>query len=105
MSAPDRVTVTGRLTADAVEGGSPHLVTADGRRYAVIWPAGWHLRRSDFTLRDSSGVVVARGGEHVAVHGVLADRLASFRQSGRVLRAEVVTRDEPDASVRGVDGE
>jgi len=82
--------LTGRLGADAVEGGCGYLQAEDRTRYEVIYPDGWHLQLSPLQLMSPAGDIVARGGDAVTVRGTLAGDLASICQIGPIFRADAV---------------
>lgn len=84
--------ITGRLGADAVEGGCGYLEAEDGTRYEVVWPDGWQLSTSPLELRDPDGAVVARTSDELTVRGQEATDMASICQMGPIFQAvEVVT--------------
>lgn len=84
--------VTGRLGADAVEGGCGYIQAVDGTRYEVRYPAGWKLTLNPLQLAAPDGAIVARGGDEVTVRGVIADDVASTCQIGPIFRATEVVR-------------
>jgi hypothetical protein len=83
-------TYAGRLGSDAIEGGCTYLESDDGRRYEVIYPDGWELRRSPFELVDPGGRVVATAGDRITIRGTEAD-MVSVCQIGPIIQAIEVT--------------
>lgn len=79
----------GVLSADAIEGGCAYLQAPDGRKYEVLYPDGWTLRKSPLELTAPDGRVVARGGDEVTVRGTVAD-MASICQVGPIIEATEV---------------
>ncbi len=87
-------TITGKLGADAIEGGCAYLQTDKGTRYEVLYPKGWKLDKGRARLTDPHGEVVATAGDTVTVRGATATDMASICQIGPIFRAdEVVTID------------
>jgi hypothetical protein len=85
-------TITGKLGADAIEGGCAYLQTEAGKRYEVIYPKGWNLDKGSARLTNPQGEIVARAGDTVTVRGEIATDMASICQIGPIFRAtEVVT--------------
>jgi hypothetical protein len=82
-------TYTGMLGSDAFEGGCAYLQAPDGRKYEVIYPDGWELRKSPLELLAPDGTVVARAGDEVTVRGAEAD-MASICQIGPIIQATEV---------------
>jgi hypothetical protein len=82
-------TYVGVLSADAIEGGCAYLQAPDGRKYEVLYPDGWTLRRSPLELSGPDGRVVAQGGDEVTVRGSVAD-MASICQIGPIIEATEV---------------
>jgi hypothetical protein len=82
-------TYTGMLGSDAIEGGCAYLQAPDGRKYEVLYPDGWTLRKSPLELIAPDGQLVARAGEEVTVRGSEAD-MASICQIGPIIRASEV---------------
>jgi hypothetical protein len=90
--APGGSELTGFLGADPIEGGCAYLETEDGTRYEVIYPPGYDIDRSDATLRDPTGAVIATAGDVVTVRGREAKDMVSFCQIGPIFQAtEVVS--------------
>lgn len=86
------VAYTGVLASDAIEGGCAYLQAPSGRKYEVIYPDGWELRKAPLELHAPDGRVVARAGDEVTVRGAEAD-MASICQIGPIIQAsEVVVR-------------
>jgi hypothetical protein len=79
-------TYSGVLGADSIEGGCSYLQTADGKRYEVIPPDGWQLRKSAAEFVAPDGTVVARAGDTVTVRGHEAD-MVSICQVGPIIQA------------------
>lgn len=90
LQADGPVVITGRLGADAIEGGGAYLEARDGRRYEVIWPKGWRLDRSRLALVDDLGRTVADPRVEIVVRGAIARDRASFRQIGPIIRADSI---------------
>lgn len=82
-------TYAGRLGSDAIEGGCTYLEADDGRRYEVIYPAGWQVRRSPLELVGPDGRVVAGAGDEVTIRGSEAD-MVSVCQIGPIIQATEV---------------
>ncbi len=82
-------TYTGMLGSDAIEGGCAYLQAPDGRKYEVLYPDGWTLRKAPLELAAPDGQVVARAGEEVTVRGTEAD-MASICQIGPIIQATEV---------------
>jgi hypothetical protein len=82
-------TYTGVLASDAIEGGCAYLQGPDGRKYEVIYPDGWELRKSPLELVSPDGRVVARAGDEVTVRGAEAD-MVSVCQIGPIVQATEV---------------
>jgi hypothetical protein len=82
-------TYSGVLASDAIEGGCAYLQAPDGRKYEVIYPDGWELRKSPLELIASDGRVVARAGDQVTVRGAEAD-MVSVCQIGPIIQATEV---------------
>lgn len=82
-------TYVGVLSADAIEGGCAYLQASDGRKYEVLYPDGWTLRKSPLELTAPDGRVVARGGDEVTVRGAVAE-MASICQVGPIIQATEV---------------
>jgi hypothetical protein len=83
-------TLTGRLGADAVEGGCAYLQAADQTRYEVLYPDGWTLQMAPLQLIGPDGEVHARAGDVVTVRGAIATDMASICQIGPIFRATAV---------------
>jgi hypothetical protein len=90
LRAGGSTVITGHLAADAIEGRGAYLETADGRRYEVIWPAGWRLDRARLALIDDRGRAFADATVAITVHGTIAGDIASIRQIGPIIRATTV---------------
>lgn len=86
------IELTGTLGADAIEGGCGYLRAADGTKYEVIYPDGWHFELGSLELISPDGQVVARGGDEVTVRGSEAGDMASICQIGPIFRATEVVR-------------
>jgi hypothetical protein len=82
-------TYTGVLASDAIEGGCAYVQAPDGRKYEVIYPDGWELRKSPLELVSPDGRVVARAGDEVTVRGAEAD-MVSVCQLGPIIQATEV---------------
>jgi hypothetical protein len=82
-------TYTGVLASDAIEGGCVYLQAPDGRKYEVLYPEGWELRKSPAELVSPDGRVVARAGDEVTVRGAEAD-MVSVCQIGPIIQATEV---------------
>jgi hypothetical protein len=82
-------TLTGVLSFDAIEGGCSFLLTPDGTRYEVVYPAGWAIDMPSGTLRGPGGEVVP-AGDTVIVHGSIATDMASICQIGPIFIATAV---------------
>lgn len=82
-------TYVGMLGSDAIEGGCAYLQSADGRKYEVIYPDGWTLRKSPLELVAPDGRVVAGAGDEVTIRGTRAD-MASICQIGPIIQAAEV---------------
>jgi hypothetical protein len=95
LQADGSAVITGHLGADAIEGGGAYLETADGRRYEVIWPAGWRLDRARLALIDDRGRTVADTSVAITVRGAIADDIGSIRQIGPIIRATTVELGQP----------
>ncbi len=80
---------TGVLGSDAIEGGCAYLEAPSGRKYEVIYPDGWELRKAPLELRAPDGRVVARAGDEVTVRGAEAD-MVSICQIGPIIEATEV---------------
>lgn len=80
---------TGMLGSDSIEGGCAYLQAPDGRKYEVIYPDGWELRKTPLELVAPDGTVVARAGDEVTVRGAQAD-MASICQIGPIIQATEV---------------
>jgi hypothetical protein len=92
LPAPGEDALTGVLGADSIEGGCTYLETQDGTRYEVIYPPGYSIDRSDATLRDRTGAVIATAGDVVTVRGREATDMGSICQIGPIFQAtEVVS--------------
>lgn len=81
--------VTGTLGFDAIEGGCAYLETADGKRYEVIYPAGWQIDRGTGELVGPDGRRVPPGAQ-VSVRGSVVTDMSSICQIGPILRANAV---------------
>jgi hypothetical protein len=81
--------LTGTLGFDAIEGGCAHLQTADGRRYEVIYPAGWQIDRATGELVGPDGRRVKPGGQ-ISVRGSVVTDMSSICQIGPIFRANAV---------------
>jgi hypothetical protein len=82
-------TYTGVLASDAIEGGCAYVQAPEGRKYEVIYPDGWELRKSPLELVSPDGRVVARAGDEVTVRGAEAD-MVSVCQLGPIIQATEV---------------
>jgi hypothetical protein len=82
-------TYAGILGSDAIEGGCVYLQAPDGRKYEVLYPDGWTLRKSPLELAAPDGQVVARVGDEVTVRGAEAD-MTSICQIGPIIQATEV---------------
>jgi len=83
--------LTGSLGFGAVEGGCGFLETAEGKRYEVIYPAGWRLDRTSGHLLGPDGQDVSPGTV-VSVRGSIATDIASICQVGPMFIAiEVIS--------------
>ena len=47
-------------------------LTGYGRRYAIVWPAGYHARLHPLELLDAQGAVVAKDGNLISFGGGVA---------------------------------
>lgn len=83
-------TYTGVLASDAIEGGCAYVQAPDGRRYEVIYPDGWELRKSPLELVSPDGLVVARAGDEVTVRGAKADMVSVCQLGPTIQATEVV---------------
>jgi hypothetical protein len=81
--------LTGTLGFDAIEGGCAYLETADGKRYEVIYPAGWQIDRATGELVGPDGRRV-KPGDHVSVRGSVVADMSSICQIGPIFRASAV---------------
>lgn len=84
--------LSGRLGADAVEGGCAYLESTDGTRYEVVYPRGWRVRLSPLAVIDPDGEVFATAGDEITVRGDIADDMASICQIGPIFRVTEVER-------------
>lgn len=82
--------LTGVLGADSIEGGCTYLEAEDGTRYEVIYPPGYSIDRSDATLRDQSGEIIATAGDVVTVRGRQATDMGSICMIGPIFQASEV---------------
>ena len=82
-------TYSGVLASDAIEGGCAYLQAPSGRKYEVLYPDGWVLRKSPLELVAPDGRVVARAGDEVTIRGAEAD-MASICQIGPIIQATEV---------------
>jgi hypothetical protein len=90
--------LVGTLEGDAtLEGGCAWLEAADGTRWQVIWPPGYHLmfepERGPPLLMGPDGTTVAHAGDRVAVTGQEATDMLGFCQVGPFFEAEEVLED------------
>jgi hypothetical protein len=83
-------TYSGVLGADSIEGGCSYLQTADGQRYELIPPEGWHLDKGSAQLTGPDGALVARAGDAITVNGHEAD-MVSICQIGPIIQAVEIT--------------
>ena len=83
-------TYSGVLGADSIEGGCSYLQTADGQRYELIPPEGWHLDKGSAQLTGPDGAVFARAGDTITVKGHEAD-MVSICQIGPIIQAVEIT--------------
>jgi hypothetical protein len=83
------VTYAGVLASDAIEGGCAYLQAPSGRKYEVLYPDGWDLRKAPLELIAPDGRVVARAGDEVTVRGAEAD-MVSVCQIGPIIQATEV---------------
>ena len=88
-SSSSRLTIRGVLDFDDVEGGCAFVAAADGRRYEVVYPAGWSLDRVAAELRGPGGERLPAGTTLVLVGSIAADR-SSTCQVGPVFVASEV---------------
>ncbi len=85
-------TLRGTLGVADIEGGCAYLQAADGTRWEIIYPTGWRARANPLQLVDPDGVVVARAGATITVHGREARDAGSICQIGPIFKAtEVVS--------------
>jgi hypothetical protein len=91
-AGPGLQTYTGVLGSDTIESGCVYLQTADGRRFEVIYPDAWTVRRSPLGLIDPNGDVVAGAGDEVTIRGAEAPDMVSVCQLGPIVRATEVMR-------------
>jgi hypothetical protein len=82
-------TYTGMLGSDAIEGGCAYLQASDGRKYEVLYPDGWTLRKAPLELIAPDGRVMARAGDEVTVRGAEAE-MVSICQIGPIIQATEV---------------
>jgi hypothetical protein len=83
--------LSGMLSADSVEGGAcPYLETSEGKRFQVVYPAGWRIQRSPLQLVAPDGSVYRRAGDIVTVRGAVTNQIASTCQVGPVFQATEV---------------
>ena len=83
-------TYSGVLGADSIEGGCTYLQTADGKRYELIPPDGWHLDKGSAQLTGPDGALIARAGDAITVKGHEAD-MVSICQIGPIIQAVEIT--------------
>jgi hypothetical protein len=83
-------TYSGVLGADSIEGGCSYLQTADGKRYELLPPDGWHLDKGSAQLTGPDGALVARAGDAITVKGHEAD-MVSICQIGPIIQAVEIT--------------
>jgi hypothetical protein len=90
--------LVGTLEGDAtLEGGCAWLEAADGTRWQVIWPPGYHLmfepEQGPPLLMGPDGTTVAHAGDRVAVTGEEATDMLGICQVGPFFEAEEVLED------------
>ncbi len=76
------ITLGGKLSGDAVEGGGLFLLGQDGTRAELVLPRGWRTASGEGVL-DAVGRRVAGMADDVLVDGSFTEAIASIRQQGR----------------------
>lgn len=90
--------LVGSLEGDAtLEGGCAWIESADGTRWQVLWPPGYHVmfepEQGPPYLMAPDGTTVAHAGDRVALTGDEEDDMVGICQVGPFFEAEEVLGD------------